>query len=226
MKNIFLILIFTVIFSSESRAQDSDYPEESSNYAEPEPSVYAKPEPARYSKEPHRKKSGFHNSKPNEKDYHSLSLTVSPFHFLMPVFEFTMEIKLAETFGAALICGGGSVTVNEGDYDETEVGLFEFGAQLKYYLSGNFAKGFHLGVESMYVVADTEVDEVSGTGTGFHLGLFGGYKYTFNNGITLEAQAGYQQYLIRAEASDGVNTASEEQSSGGLLLNLNAGFSF
>jgi hypothetical protein len=136
MKNIFLILIFTVIFSSESRAQNSDYPEEysdydnSSGYAEPEPSVYAKPKPARYSGGPDRKKPLFQYPKSNEKDYHTLSLTISPFHVLMPVFELTMEIKLSEKLGAAIICGGGSVTVKEGTYDETEVGVFEFGSQI------------------------------------------------------------------------------------------------
>lgn len=153
-----------------------------------------------------------------------VSLTFSPVHLILPMVEVTGELRLAPNIGAAVILGGGSFSGERlGDpADPNRYSAFEIGGQFRYYLSGSFRSGLQVGGEVMYLTVSTDSAGVSATGEGLTAGPFVGYKHAWPIGLTLKAQIGGQLLLARAEAGD----SSAEDREVGLLLNLNAGWSF
>lgn len=153
------------------------------------------------------------------------SLTFSPVHLALPMLEITGELRLGDRLGAAAIAGGGAFTGERlGDPgDDNTYSAFELGGQLRYYPLGSFRSGMQLGAELMYLSVDAEGAAGSARGEGLTAGPFVGYKHAWQVGLTLEAQIGAQLLLLRASSDSG---ASADDSRAGVLLNLNAGWSF
>ncbi len=151
---------------------------------------------------------------PSDAAPHELAVTISPIHLAIPVVELTGEYKLVDRQSAALILGAGT---------SGGVGAFEIGGQYAYYLLGNFDHGLKLGLEGIFVAAGGSAGtSVTAVGGGVSVGPFLAYKIAFDFGLTFDLGAGAQYVFITA--SDGTNSASADGF--GLLLNLNAGWSF
>jgi hypothetical protein len=156
-----------------------------------------------------------------------VSLTFSPLHLVLPVFEVTAEARVMDKVGIAAVLGGGRVSE-----EATATGpaisapIFEVGLQGRYYLLGDFRHGLQLGAEALYIRASDEVETASATVDGLSVGPFLGYKYTADIGFTFDGQVGYQRLGLSGRASDGVQTMTDEQAEWSLLLNLNVGWSF
>ncbi len=160
-----------------------------------------------------------------------VSITISPVHLVLPVFELMGEYRLQDKIGAAVIVGFGSIEIDPilGG-PPTSFSIFEGGAQLQYYLLGNFDHGMQLGAEAVFVQVSGSVGTVTGLGQGLVAGPYIGYKVAADVGFTFNAQLGYQVGLISASAEDtsdgSSSSASGEESASGPLLNLNVGWSF
>ncbi len=139
------------------------------------------------------------------------SATFSPIHLQFPVLEVTGEARLATKVSAAGILGVGK---------SDDVNLYELGAQLRYYMWGDFDGGLQLGAEVVYVGATS--DEVSAVAQGLTLGPFIGYKYVAGFGLTFDAQVGAQYITLRGESG----SVTEEDSDIIPLVNLNVGWTF
>ncbi|MGE3799469.1 MAG: hypothetical protein AB7H80_00450 [Candidatus Kapaibacterium sp.] len=148
---------------------------------------------------------------------HSKSITLSPFHLVLPVLELTGEFQMQPKVGVAGILGFGSVS---------GTGVFEAGGQFNYYLIGDFDHGMQLGSELLYVHASDAVDNVSVAANGVSVAGYIGYKIAATFGLTFNAQLGGNLLLVRATAEDESSTATASGSDAGLLLNLNVGWSF
>lgn len=168
-------------------------------------------------------------------DGHMLSITVSPIHLFMPVVEITGEYRLSPKLGVAGILGGGQYTqeTKAGDtvIAEDTFTVFEAGAQVRYYVFGDFEHGMQIGAELIYMhlAGDNLQDtNVSGSGAGLAVGPFIGYKIATDLGFTFDAQLGYEFVAVQAEASDSDTgeSGSDSDSQGIPLLNLNVGWSF
>jgi Protein of unknown function (DUF3575) len=156
-------------------------------------------------------------------DNSKFSITMSPVHLILPVGELTVEYKVAEKIGIAFIAGIGTVTVEDVYQNEEKFNIWEIGGQFKYYLTGNFRKGLHVGVETIYMkVSYAEDSTVDAEGDGLTIGGFVGYKHTFGFGLTLEAQLGGQQIVVTAKSAN----SEESDSKFGVLFNLNIGYTF
>lgn len=153
----------------------------------------------------------------NDDVQHNVSITFSPIHLTLPVFEVTGEYRLQDKMGVAAIGGGGSV-------DGTTI--IEAGAQFRYYVLGSFIHGAQVGAEAIFVHADASDSNIEVTGQGFGLGPFVGYKIATNLGLTFDAQVGAQYVIATADASSGSAQASADDSDVIVLLNLNLGWSF
>jgi len=160
-----------------------------------------------------------------------LSLTFSPLHLLIPVFEAQGEVRIAPHFAAALIGGFGNVKVEDSDpaVDGQRFSAFELGGQLVGYPLREF-DSLQLGAEVLWVHVST--DEVNGRAisadaAGVAVGPFVGYKLITRHGFTFVAQGGFQYVTARGEASDEAgNTEQAEESQFIALVNLNIGWSF
>ncbi|MEK6608476.1 MAG: hypothetical protein AABZ30_12520 [Myxococcota bacterium] len=158
---------------------------------------------------------------PEESDVqHTMSITISPIHLSLPVAEVTAEFRLADSIGVAAIGGFGSV----GGFS-----AYEVGGHFRWYPVGSFVHGMQLGAEVLYLgISDDDIGEsgVSGSGNGFAVGPFIGYKIATNVGFTFDAQLGVEKVFARAEASSGSASATAEAETTIPLLNLNVGWSF
>ncbi len=171
-------------------------------------------------------------------DDRRVSITFSPIHLLFPVFELTVEARIAHKLGVAIVAGGGTISSDDVEYDdgsgvrteEITATVWEAGAQVRYYVFGGFDHGMQLGAEALYVhvsVDDVGSTNVSGTGEGLGIGPFVGYKIATRAGFTFDGQLGLQYYAVQAEASDDTGeSASDEESAVAPMLNLNVGWSF
>lgn len=157
---------------------------------------------------------------------HDVSLTFSPAHFILPMFEAQAEFRLNPTLGLAFIAGFGGVSVESSDGTSASASVFDIGAKLAWYAVGDFEEGLQVGVEVLYVGvsgdAEDDFDGSSFAGNGLSLAPFIGYKIVADVGFTFEAQLGPALVIASAEDSDG-DSASETS----LLpmLNLNVGWS-
>lgn len=158
-----------------------------------------------------------------------LSLTMSPLHLILPVFEVTAEYALQPKVGVALIAGYGSVKANDLDASAESIDVFEIGAQARYYLLGDFEHGLQLGAEAVYLKASTSTSSsgqtIQATGEGLSAGAFIGYKVVSSMGFTFDAQLGQQYAGVGAKAtSSSGQSASTNDASWSPLLNLNVGW--
>jgi len=156
-----------------------------------------------------------------------VSITNSPFHLAIPVLELMAEYQVAPEIGVAGILGAGSMTETDSWGDESEIPILEIGAQLNYYLLGNFDKGMQVGLEVLYLKISDEDEDVSVSVKGLAIGPYLGYKWTAGFGLTFDIQAGYEKLLFRGEAEDSFGFEIEEEEETGIpLLNINIGWSF
>jgi hypothetical protein len=160
-----------------------------------------------------------------------VSLTFSPLHLLLPVFELTAEVKVGDYCGIALLGGFGSATLEfQGQDDEDiTVGLWNLGAQVVAYPLEPF-ESLQLGVELQYAHAsidgDLEGRRVSAIGAGFAVGPLVGYKLIVDVGFTFFVQGGVAFIAIEGDAEDDEGqTASTDEKRAIPLLNLNVGWS-
>ncbi len=151
----------------------------------------------------------------------TVSVTFSPFHLVLPIFEVTAEVKVHPKFSVAVIGGGG--TVKSGDL---RIQVYEVGGQLRGYPLGNFDSGMTVALEALYLGAKASSNGVSAKGAGLSIGPAIGYKHAFDFGLTLDGQLGISYLAARASATDGTTSASGSESRIGPILNLNAGWSF
>lgn len=158
-----------------------------------------------------------------------LSVTLSPIHLSIPVVELTGELALQPKLSVAGILGYG--TVKSESVVVEEVTVLEIGAQVRYYLLGDFEHGLQIGAESIYINASgsgsSGATGIKVSGAGLSLGGFLGYKVVTSMGFTFDAQLGAQRVGIGAEASASTGqTASTSENSVSPLLNLNVGWTF
>lgn len=160
------------------------------------------------------------------------SVTISPIHLALPVFELAVELPLGRHFGATLIGGAGTIEM----FGE-RFRAYEAGAQLAWYVTGDFGGGIKVGLESLYVAVEGgDGQGVQVLGEGFSTGTFLGWKKVWSSGFTLDLQGGVAIYTARAdeagtlsEAPESIarqNTATVGAAEVGPLLNLNLGWSF
>jgi hypothetical protein len=156
---------------------------------------------------------------------HSVSVTLSPLHLVMPMVELTGEYRLADKLGVAGILGAGSIAVTDA-VGTPRFTAFEVGGQFRYYPLGSFIHGLQVGAEVLMVYLSGSVGAVSATGAGVSAGPFVGYKIASNIGFTFDVQLGPAFMLVGAQASAGGRTESAKESQVGPLLNINLGWSF
>jgi hypothetical protein len=152
-----------------------------------------------------------------------VSVSISPLHLFLPIVELTGEYRAHDKVGVALIAGAGQYSSSSGGVD-IKATAFEAGAQVRYYVVGDFRHGMQLGAELLYLhLSDARI---STSGEGLAVGPFLGYKYTADIGFTFDGQLGFEYVGARAMASAGGATATNSGSSYIPLLNLNVGWSF
>ena len=156
---------------------------------------------------------------------HTVSLTFSPIHLILPVFEAQAELRLDPQIGLAVIGGIGAVSVDTTDGSASAL-VFEVGAKFAWYAVGDFEEGMQLGLEVLYVGVsgdgEDELDDVKFVGSGIGISPFIGYNIVADVGFTFEAQVGPAFIIATASSSDG-DSASEVGI--GPMLNLNIGWS-
>ena len=145
------------------------------------------------------------------------SLTISPLHLLFPVVELTGEARVHDKVGVAVIGGAGKYTDASVNVSAT---VYELGAQVRFYVVGDFRQGMQLGAELLYLHLDAA--DIVATGEGLAVGPFLGYKVMVDAGFTFEAQLGFEH--VSEQARSGGSAASEQDYIP--LLNLNIGWSF
>ncbi len=142
------------------------------------------------------------------------SLTFSPIHLALPFVEVTGEFRVGEDLGIAAIAGAGDIKAKETDQ---RYKVYELGAQARYYVYGDFTRGFDVGIEAIYLAAYDETGSAIIRGEGVTVGGYGGYKRVLN-GVTIDLQLGAQVLAVR--------TATEQESKAGALVNVNFGYTF
>jgi hypothetical protein len=159
-----------------------------------------------------------------------VSITVSPFHFVFPMYEVTAELNIADQFSLSLIGGYGNFDASKiDDSDDAlnqKIKAYELGGQARYYPFASFDEGLNIGVEGLMVKVESDYEGFDMQGEGFAIGPFVGYKFLFFNTVTMDLQLGYQKIFAQASASDGNNSASASDSGNIVLLNINVGISF
>jgi hypothetical protein len=159
----------------------------------------------------------------------SVSLTLSPIHLFLPVFEATLEVRPTDHLGLAVIGGYGSVTLESSLGDSTSFTVYEIGGQVIGYPLDAF-ESLQLGAEFIYVhVSSDELNDstTSGVGLGYAVGPLVGYKLMTNGGFTFVVQGGIQYFHAEAQAEDSSGNSAEADDRDFIpLLNLNLGWSF
>jgi hypothetical protein len=158
----------------------------------------------------------------------SFSLTISPFHLAMPIYEFTGEYALSPNFGVAAIGGYGSTELEYSDGSTKDIGILELGAQAAYYVLGDFQGGLQVGGEVLWIKPFLPKEgDVTVSVNGLAVGPMVGYKWVAGFGLTLFIQGGYEFVFAGAKAENSRGEEAEASGEGGTpLLNLNAGWSF
>jgi hypothetical protein len=162
------------------------------------------------------------------------SLTFSPFHLFLPMFEVEGEYKVINGLGVSLIAGYGWPTERlEDEFGESydvKFDVFEVGTHVIGYPLRRF-RSLQLGVEVVYIHVSTSdpVGEYDATGFagGFAFGPLVGFKWIVGPGFTGFVQLGFLYYALHAEATDSTGaTETQDESDIILNLNLNLGWSF
>jgi hypothetical protein len=145
------------------------------------------------------------------------SLTISPLHLFLPVVELTGEARVHDKVGVAVVGGAGKYTDDSVNISAT---VYELGAQVRFYVLGDFRQGLQLGAELLYL--HLNAPDIVATGEGLAIGPFIGYKIIVDAGFTFEAQLGFEHVSAQAQSGG----SSESQKDYIPLLNLNIGWSF
>ena len=158
-----------------------------------------------------------------------LTVMWAPLRLIVPLVEFTAEYRVLDKLGVSLTVGAGKRTV-ESSGDKASGTEIEGGAQVRYYVIGDFDHGMELGVEALeeYVKFDEPLPAgvIAVAAGGFTVGPFVGYKVATGAGFTFEAQLG-ARYLVVEPAVQGASGASFGDVDKWLpLLHLNIGWSF
>jgi len=162
-------------------------------------------------------------------DRQHVSITMSPLHLLLPMFEGQVEVSLIPGLGVAGIFGIGSINSSTVDpaYGDHKFSAYEVGGQVVGYPVREFSS-LQVGAEVLWIKVSTDTfdgKEVSAAAGGVAVGPFIGYKLLTREGFTLFVQGGVEVAVIKASASDDTGSAHNEQSSVIPLLNLNIGWS-
>jgi len=151
----------------------------------------------------------------------------APIRLVIPVGEITVEYRALDKLGVSIELGGGKRTISTGGADVTGTEI-EGGAQVRYYVLGDFHKGVELGAEVLdeHVKFDEPLPAgvVGAAAGGVTVGPFVGYKIATHVGFTFEGQLG-ARYL----AVDPPVTGQGSPMIGSRwlpLLHLNIGWSF
>lgn len=178
----------------------------------------APPPPAGYAPPPSQPQQGWTTPPPNygpppppppeeKKGAHrNVSITFSPLHLILPVFEATVEVRAHDHVGIALIGGYGQVKVSD-VFSSYKFSVYEVGGQVLFYPISTFDKGLQLGAEALYVKVNTDDNyrgnvTVSGAGSGLAVGPLVGYKFCTSGGFSFVVQGGVQFMTVKAKASD------------------------
>lgn len=145
----------------------------------------------------------------------SVTITLSPFHALIPFVEITGELRVTPNISGALIAGIGKILDGKADKHSAQ----EIGAQGSYYVEPTF-RALHVGVEVTYVHSSDTTSATTLTGTSFAIGAFVGWKYIHRTGVTLLGQGGLALAVV------GERSPPETKVTVLPIVNLNAGWSF
>ena len=161
-----------------------------------------------------------------------LTVMWAPIRLIIPVGEITVEYRVMAKLGISIELGGGRRTATlESPTTSTDVKGTEIegGAQVRYYLLGDFHKGMELGAEILdeHIKFDEPLPAgVAGAAAGgVTVGPFVGYKIATHVGFTFEAQVG-ARYLVVDPPITGQGPAPAISSRWEPLLHLNVGWSF
>lgn len=157
----------------------------------------------------------------NPHPHRTFTLTISPFHVLERIVELTGEYRALDKLGIAVVAGIGQY---KDDDRQLAALVYEAGAQVRYYLLGDFRHGMQVGAELAYLHVASE--QVLSTAEGVGIGPFLGYKIITDVGFTFDGQLGVQYLAAHATSKSGVAPGSETDSTWIPLLNLNVGWSF
>lgn len=158
----------------------------------------------------------------------TFSLTISPFHLVLPVLEVTGEYALSQDLGVAGIAGYGKITETNSLGKDVDIPVLELGGQVDYYAIGSFRHGMQLGAELLWIKVDPPKDEgVTVAANGLAVGPLIGYKWAARFGLTFMVQSGWEFLFAQAKATNSAGQEIESSANGGtLLFNANMGWSF
>jgi hypothetical protein len=176
---------------------------------------------------------------PPKPEPRTVSLTFSPLHLILPVFEMMGEFRPVNGLGLAGIFGYGKITFPVDEFDPTTgvvqerdvtATVLELGLQTVWYPLDAF-DSLQVGAEFVWLSAEAnEVSQSSNAAVavGVAVGPFVGYKLITSGGFTFLVQGGAQYVFARAEpeAPSGTTTTTDEATAVIVLLNLNIGWSF
>lgn len=155
-----------------------------------------------------------------------VTLMWAPIRLIIPVGEITVEYRVMPKLGVSIELGGGQRTLTTGGTDVKGTEL-EGGAQVRYYVLGDFHKGVELGGEILdeYVKFNNLPANVMGAAAGgVTAGPFVGYKIATQVGFTFEAQLGARYLLVDPPVSGQGSPMIDQRWEP--LLHLNVGWSF
>jgi hypothetical protein len=145
----------------------------------------------------------------------TVSITASPVHLTQSIAQFTGEVKLIDMVSAAGVIGFG-----RRDGENIRFG----GGQIRFYLTGGFDGGVHIGAEALYSQLGNarSIDGFINLMNGAAAGPFIGYKHVLPFGLTIDVQGG----LRYAEEAITSGTDATDADNFGPLANINVGWSF
>ena len=159
----------------------------------------------------------------DETSPYSSVFSFSPAHLSLPVVEVAFEQRFNRDVSLTAIVGIGQVT----NILHT-ASVYEVGCQLRFYALDDFA-GLHFGFEAVFLgISMDDGATVEVAGQGLALGPLVGWKFVLDSGLTFDLQGGYGLVVMAAHGEDTATgeTASEGQSEGVPLVNINVGWSF
>lgn len=118
-----------------------------------------------------------------------VSLMMDGAALLADIVQVQGEVRLTDRLSGGLLLGVGNVRGRSADVSHT---FFLAGAQVNYYLLGDFREGLQIGAEALFSSTDVEVHNTFLYRGGRTLSLipYAGYKYILASGLTLNLQAG------------------------------------
>jgi len=158
----------------------------------------------------------------------SASITVSPVHLMHPslrTLEVTAEFPLGDRVGLAAIGAYGHPNVDPifGGSGNLSLTIIEAGAQLRYYVTGGFRNGAHLGIEALATRITN--DDNGDNGISVTAGPLLGYKFYWA-GIALDLQVGLGVYASSRELTSDTVLELSQATGFSPFANINAGFTF